>query len=62
MRFPFTFIGLLSVAFGLWTAAYFALHRSFDPVVEGSGYGAALVMLGFGVYVLLRRLRHGSQA
>jgi hypothetical protein len=62
MRFPFTFMGLLSLAFGAWIAVYFAGHRSVDPVVAGSGWGAAVLMLGFGAYVLVRRLRHGSQA
>jgi hypothetical protein len=61
MRFPFTFMGLLSVAFGTWIAGYFAVHHSSDPVVEASGWGAAALMLVFGGYVLARRLRHGSQ-
>ena len=62
MRFPFTFMGLLSIAFGLWIAGYFALHRSLDPVVAGSGWFGAALMLGFGGYVLVRRRRHGPQA
>lgn len=63
VRFPFTFMGLLSTAFGLWIGVYFALHPlSPDPVVAGSGWLAAALMLGFGIYVLLRRLRHGPQA
>ena len=62
MRFPFTFMGLLSVAFALWTVAYFLTHRAYDPVVTGSGYTAAVLMFAFGVYVLVRRLRHGPQA
>ena len=61
MRFPFTFMGLLSLAFGAWIAGYFLVHRSSDPAVAGSGWAAALLMLGFGVYVLVRRLRHGPQ-
>ncbi len=61
MRFPFTFMGLLSVAFGIWIAYYFAAHRPADPVVAGTGWAAAALMLAFGAYVLLRRLRHGPQ-
>lgn len=62
MRFPFTFMGLLSLAFGVWIAVYFAQHRSQDPVVAGSGWLAAALMMAFGSYVVLRRLRRGSQA
>lgn len=61
MRFPFTFMGLLSLGFGGWIAGYFLIHRSSDPVVAGSGWGAAILMLAFGVYVLIRRFRHGPQ-
>ena len=61
MRFPFTFMGLVSLAFGLWTAAYFATHRGFDPMVVLSGWVLAAVMLGFGAFLVLRRLRHGPQ-
>lgn len=63
VRFPFTFMGLLSTAFGIWIAVYFALHPlSADPVVAGTGWLASALMLGFGIYVLVRRLRHGPQA
>lgn len=55
-------MGLLSVGFGGWMALYFGLHPFRDPVVAFSGWVAAALTLGFGAYVLLRRVRHGPQA
>ena len=55
-------MGLLSVGFGGWIAFYFALHPFRDPILAVSVWGAAVLMLGFGLYVLVRRLRHGPQA
>jgi len=62
VRFPFTFMGFLSVAFGAWMAFYFGLHPFRDPVLMASAWAAAALSLGFGAYVLIRRVRQGPQA
>ena len=55
-------MGLLSLAFGAWMAFYFGRHPFSDPVLALSAWSAALLMVGFGGYVLVRRLRRGPQA
>ncbi|GAC1614130.1 MAG: hypothetical protein NVS9B1_23300 [Candidatus Dormibacteraceae bacterium] len=62
MRFPFTFMGLLSLALGAWITGYVVLHPSRDPVLLGLEIAPALVLAGFGAYVLYRRFTHGSAA
>ena len=59
MRFPFTFLGLIGIAIGVWVALYLAFHPGMDPVSVWISYGTALGAFGFGAYVLLRRLRRG---
>ena len=61
MRFPFTFMGLMALAIGVWAVIYLAANRSMDPGSQGLIAGTALVCLGFGVYVLVRRVRRGPQ-
>ena len=61
MRFPFTFMGVLSAGFGIWIAVYFVRHPLTDPVVALSGWTASALMLAFAAFVLVRRLRHGPQ-
>jgi hypothetical protein len=60
LRFPFTFIGLLSLAIGLWVVVYVAAHRALDPVSQDLALGTAVICFGFAAYVLIRRFRHGS--
>ena len=55
-------MGLLSIAFGAWIAFYFGRHPFADPVIGFGGWAAAGLMLAFGAYVLVRRVRHGPQA
>jgi len=55
-------MGFLSVAFGAWMAFYFGLHPFRDPVLMASAWAAAALSLGFGAYVLIRRVRQGPQA
>lgn len=43
-------------------AFYFGQHPFRDPLVALSAWTAAALMLAFGGYVLVRRLRHGPQA
>jgi uncharacterized membrane protein (GlpM family) len=60
LRFPFTFIGLLSLAIGLWVVVYLAAHRMLDPVSQGLALATAVICFGFAAYVLIRRFRRGS--
>lgn len=62
MRFPFTFMGLLSLGFGAWMAYYFGQHPFRDPMVALSAWAAAVLSLAFGAYLVVRRVRHGPQA
>jgi len=62
VRFPFTFMGLLALGFGLWILAYVAGHQQLDPVAQGIALVTAAASIAFAVYVLVRRLRHGPQA
>jgi hypothetical protein len=61
LRFPFTFIGLLALAIGLWVVVYLASHPGLDAVSRSLALGTAVVCLGFGAYVLIRRVRRGPQ-
>jgi hypothetical protein len=56
MRFPFTFMGLMSIGLALWAGIYLAIHRPQDPftlVVAAAGLSIAL---GLGIYVVVRRM------
>jgi hypothetical protein len=57
MRFPFTFMGLMSVGLAVWATAYLVLRRPTDPVEVGVAATTIVLALGFGAYVLLRRFR-----
>jgi hypothetical protein len=61
VRFPFTFIGVLALAIGVWVVVYLAAHRSLDPVSQELAGGTALVCFGFAAYVLIRRVMRGPQ-
>ena len=63
MRFPFTFMGVVSLAFGAWVVAYVtAFHRPADPFTEVMEATAGLLSAGLGVYLIGRRIRHGREA
>lgn len=62
MRFPFTFMGLLSLAMGAWIGAYALLHPTRDAVSLGLEVVPAAAMLGFGGWLIYRRLAHGRAA
>jgi hypothetical protein len=62
MRFPFTFMGLLSVALGGWIVGYLLLHPSHDGVTVGLEAVPALLLFGFGGWLLYRRAIHGRAA
>ncbi len=57
MRFPFTFMGLVSLAFAAWIVIFFALHRA-----GAVALAVAVVMAAFGVFILVRRARRGREA
>jgi hypothetical protein len=62
VRFPFTFLGLTALVFGLWVAVYVAAHPGLD---SGSRDLALATVVGswvFGIYVVVRRLRRGPQS
>jgi hypothetical protein len=62
VRFPFTFMGLLSVAFGAWIGGYLLLHPSRDSVTVGLELVPALGLFAFGGWLLYRRAAHGRAA
>jgi hypothetical protein len=61
VRFPFTFMGVLALGIGAWVVFYLSAHRGLDPVAEAIAVVTALLCFGFGVYVLIRRVRRGPQ-
>jgi type VI protein secretion system component VasK len=61
VRFPFTFMGVLALAIGVWVVVYLASHRTLDPGAQELAVGTAVVCFGFAVYVLIRRVRRGPQ-
>jgi hypothetical protein len=61
VRFPFTFMGFLALAMGIWVVVYLAAHRALDPVSRELAGGTAVVCFGFAVYVLIRRVIRGPQ-
>ncbi len=61
MRFPFTFMGVIALGIGLWVLVYLASHRTLDPVAQGMALVTAVICLGFGAYVLVRRVRRGPE-
>ena len=62
MRFPFTFMGLLSMGLGGWIAGYGALHPTSDPITTGLEAAPALGLVAFGGWLLYRRVTHGRAA
>jgi hypothetical protein len=62
VRFPFTFMGLMSLAFGAWLFLYLALHRPEGPVSGGIEVAMAFTMVAFGSFVVWRRLTRGREA
>lgn len=62
MRFPFTFMGVFSVALGGWIGLYVELHPTRDPLTQGFELGPGIVLVLFGAYLLYRRLVHGPTA
>jgi hypothetical protein len=61
VRFPFTFMGLIALAMGVWMVAYLSFHQTLDASSRGLALGTAVVCFGFALYVLVRRVRRGPQ-
>lgn len=61
VRFPFTLLGLMAIAIGVWVAAYLIVHPGLDPVSAGLAFGTAIGAFIFGAYVLVRRMRRGPE-
>jgi type VI protein secretion system component VasK len=61
VRFPFTFMGFLALAIGVWVIVYLAAHRALDQGSQELAVGTAVVCFGFALYVLIRRVRRGPQ-
>jgi hypothetical protein len=62
MRFPFTFMGLLSVTLGAWITGYAFVHPSHDGITVGLEVVPALALMTFGGWLLYRRVVHGKAA
>jgi hypothetical protein len=61
VRFPFTFMGLMSVAMGAWILLYELARPTADALARGIALGAGAAFLGLGVYLVGRRLVKGPQ-
>jgi uncharacterized membrane protein len=61
MRFPFTFLGIMALAIGLWVVIYLSSHPSLDTGSRTMAIATVVVAWGFGGYVILRRLMRGPQ-
>lgn len=61
VRFPFTFLGVMALAFGAWIVVYLVGHHALDAVSQGLAIATVALSWAFGAYVLLRRLRRGPQ-
>jgi hypothetical protein len=61
VRFPFTFMGVMALGIGVFAAFYLVAHSGMDPLSEGIVALTAVLSFGFGVYVLIWRIRRGLQ-
>jgi hypothetical protein len=55
-------MGLVALGIGLWVFAYLAGHRALDAGSQEIAGATGLVCIGFGAYVLIRRMRRGPQS
>lgn len=61
MRFPFTFLGITALVFGVWVLAYVAAHPGLDSASRFLAIATVIGSWCFGLYVVVRRLRRGPQ-
>ncbi|MGH7902649.1 MAG: hypothetical protein ACREPA_00785 [Candidatus Dormibacteraceae bacterium] len=62
MRFPFTLMAVLSLAFGIWILAYAAGEHARDSFTAFGAGLAGLALIVFGVYRLILSITRGGQA
>jgi len=62
MRFPFTFMGFMSLALGAWILLYLVIRKPDGPVSGGIEVATAFLMVAFGSWVVYRRVRRGPEA
>jgi hypothetical protein len=61
VRFPFTFLGIVALAFGLWVVVYVVAHPALDAASRDVAIATVVASWGFGAYVVVRRVRRGPQ-
>lgn len=61
VRFPFTLMGIMSLVLGVWILIYFMIRQPDGPVSGGIEFAMAIVMIGFGSWVVWRRLTGREQ-
>ncbi len=61
VRFPFTFLGITALVFGVWVVAYVLAHPGLDAASRDLAIATVIGSWGFGLYVVVRRLRRGPQ-
>ena len=61
MRYPFTFMGVFSLAVGVWMFLYLILHPHSDPFAAGLVTMSAFLMVAFGSFVVYRRFVQGKR-
>ena len=61
VRFPFTFMGLIALAFGAWAVAYLSAHQALDTTSRWLVVITAAGCFVFALYVLVRRIRRGPE-
>ena len=54
-------MGVLALAMAVCVVAYVLTHQALDAASRSLALGTAVVCFGFGLYVLLRRVRRGPQ-
>jgi hypothetical protein len=51
----------MALGLGLWVLVYLAGHRELDSASKGIAAFSVVLSWGFAAYVLIRRVRRGSQ-
>ncbi|HUZ89756.1 MAG TPA: hypothetical protein VMU49_07995 [Candidatus Acidoferrales bacterium] len=57
VRFPFTLMGIVSLLLGIWIFVYFLIRGPDGPVSGGIEVATGFVMIGFGSWVVWRKLK-----
>jgi len=62
MRYPFTFMGVFSLAVGLWMFFFLITHPHMDPFAGGLTTMSAFLMVAFGSFVVYRTYKERGDA